>query len=243
MAGVNIREQLHDGDLQLPAELHLANGETVICTKLVHHPGRRAVLIGRWQSKPVLIKLMLDKRRGAHDASREHDGYRIVTSLNIKTPELYFRIRCDSGHVLAFEFLHAITLHDLWQSQPHRRTQIADWSVDLMVKLHRHGYRHVDFHFGNFLVVDDVFHVIDVRGIRKQSRSLRMGTLLYTSKKYGYWQRYNLAKWLSRYDPQTRDVMMAALQRGYPAAVNDPKLASAITLVKKRRAKRLAKPN
>ena len=228
-------------DWQLPAELRLANGDKIICTKLLHHlPQKRSVFMGRWQSKPVLIKLMLNKRRSVYDAWREQSGYRILTLLQINTPKLYFHAPCEGKHVVVFEFLRAQTLHELWQTQPSRRTQIAEWSINLFVKLHRNGYRHVDFHLNNFLVVDDVFYVIDLRSVRKASRSLRMRSLFYVSKKYGYWQRHYLAQCFSLFNPVIFQIMMDALRRGYPEAANDPELAPAIIHATKRRAARRA---
>ena len=242
---MNIAEQLRQcSDLKLPAELHLGNGDTVICTKLIHIiKGRRVVLAGRKKTQPVLLKIMLDKRLAARKARREYKGHRILYALNIKTPALYFYGSCGGQPGLVFEFLHGQTLHDLWQNQPKRRAQIAKWGIDLFVKLHRNGCRHVDFHLGNFMVADDVFYVIDVGSIRKASRSIRMGTLLCAPKKYGDWQRHNLAKCFARFDPQTLATMMTALKHGYPDAASDPKLAPAITHAKKRRDKRLAKRN
>ena len=245
MAVVNRAEPIaHDDDWQLPAELHLVNGTTITDLRWIQkNSNQSGVAEGRWQSKPVLVKLLLSNYRSAYSVWREQDGHRILTALNIKTPQLYFYGRCDGGHVVVFEFLQAQTLNELWQKQASRRAQIAEWSINLFVKLHRNGYRHIDFHLNNFLAADDVFYVVDTRSIRKVSHSLRMRTLFYASKKYGYWQRYNLAQCFSRFDPVMFEVMMDALRRGYPEAASDPELAPAIVRATKRRAARHAKRN
>ncbi len=237
----SLGEQLRQGgNLQLPAELRLANGEKIICTERIQTIGGRAVLKGQWRSKSVLIKFMLNDSRSAHNMRREREGYRILTALKIRTPELYFAERCGSGHILVFEFLDAQPLKDLWESSPHRRAEIADFGIDLFLRLHRRGYRHIDFHLGNFMAADGGFYVIDVRSVRKASRSLRMRSLLRASKKYGMWQRENLAQCFFRAKPPLYNAMMDALKRKYPEAANDAKLEPAIIAMKKSRAERRA---
>ncbi|WP_424947703.1 hypothetical protein [Candidatus Spongiihabitans sp.] len=234
----------HFDDWQLPMELYLANGETITCLRWIQKNSNQSrVFEGQWQSKSVLIKLLLGNYRSAYRAWREQDGHRILTALNIKTPQLYFCGRCDGGHAVVFEFLQAQALHELWQKQPSCRTQIAEWSINLFVKLHRNGYRHIDFHLNNFLAVGDVFYVVDTRSIRKVSHSLRTGTLLRVSKNYGRWQRHNLVQCFARFDSAMGEVMMDALRRGYPEAANDPELAPAIIHAAKRRAARHARRN
>ena len=240
----HIAEQLRRGDeLQLPAELQLANGEKVIATEfLQRHKNERAAFKGLWKSEPVLIKFLLDGKHSANHIRRETKGNRILTALKIKTPALHFSARCAGGRVLVFEFLHGKALSELWKTQPQQRTEIADYTTALLAKLHRHGYRHADFHLNNFFAVGDVFYVIDVGAIRRASYSLRMGTLFCVPKKYGYWQRYNIGKCFARIDPKIRDVLMDALARNYPQAATDPKLVPEINAQRELRIARREKP-
>ena len=181
---MTIGEQLRrGGELQLPAELQLANGEKIIATEFMErHKNERAIFKGQWKSKTVLLKFLLDGNHYARHVRRETKGNRILSELKIKTPTLYFSARYDSGRVLVFEFLSGKTLFELWKTQPHRREQIADYAAALLAKLHRHGYRHADCHFNNLFAVDDVFYAIDVGTIRRASYSLRLGTLLRVPK-------------------------------------------------------------
>ena len=232
MANMNIAEKIaHGDDLQLPMVLHLANFDTLHCTQMLRFlPGKRAVMKAQWQGQTVLVKLMLNTASGARNARREMAGYEILTAAKITTPKLLLKTRGDDkSHVLIFEFLHAQTLYELWQDQPQRRAQIAEWCVCLFAKLHRNRYQHVDFHLNNFLAVGDVFYVVDVSSIRKVSLcSLSSKTFLHVPKKYGLWQRYNLAKGFPFKPPMMFEVMINALQKNYPAAAADDKFAHAI---------------
>ncbi len=217
-----------NGGFQLPAKLCLANGEKVICTKLIQQNRRgNSVLKGCWQDKPVLVKVMQPKK-ALRNAMREKAGHRILTELEVKTPELYFATPCNERHVVVYEFLYGQSLQNLWETDPQRRAEIADFCIGLLVKLHRNGCRHVDVALHNFMFAEGAFYVIDAHGVRKAPRRIKYGTLFGASKEYGMWQQDNLVRCLARFEPPLYDALMDALKRKYPEAANDPKLEPAI---------------
>ncbi len=204
--------------MELPAELTLAGGETLVCTQILRLlPGKRVVMRGRWKGRAVLVKLLRDSVSGRRAARRELAGHGVLRAAKIPTPELLFSDRCnDRGHVLVFEFLQqAQCLGDLWRS----RMEIAGACLDLIARLHRAGCRHTDLHLDNFLLADDRLYVIDAASVERRANG---------GGGYGKWQRENVALFLAQFPPLRRKALLDSLAQHYAEAAADPRLEVAV---------------
>ncbi len=226
---MSIAEQLQQRrrNFSMPTEITLANGETLLGTKILRVlPGKRMVMEAQWQDQPVLVKLMLNTVAGRRNMQRELAGYRILKSAEIITPELLLTARCNDGsHVLVFEYLQqAQRLGDLWQDQVGGRQKIITICLSLISRLHEKGCNQTDFHLHNFLLAKEQLYVIDTASVKHQSNTV-----------YGKWQRENLALFLAQFPPLPRKTVMASLKEHYEKAADDPKLEKAIERAWKRR--------
>ena len=230
----SLTEQLRQGGgLQLPVELRLANFDTLHCTQMLRLlPGKRAVMKAQWQGRTVLVKLLLNTASGARNAQREIAGYEILTAAKITTPKLLLKTRVDDkSHVLIFEFLQQErSLSELWRDHAEQRPQIARDCLQLIARMHAQACCQNDLHLDNFLLVDTQIYVIDFASVSHHATTV-----------YGKWQRRNLALFLGSFAPLPRKILLDALQKSYPAAAVDDKLAHAIRRASQRSKSRYLK--
>ncbi len=226
---LSITKKLKQGcrDFALPAELVLANGETLLCSQLLRVlPAKRAVLKARWRGKTVLVKLILNTRFYQRNVQSELAGYERLKVAKIMTPRLILTAQCaDQGSVLIFDFLEgAQSLEQVWKNREGYRTTIACDCMRLIAKLHRGRCQHVDLHTDNFLVVGNTLYLIDVAAVKQLKNHA-----------YGTQQRKNLALFLAQFAPLQRQILLATLADCYPASAVDRKLERAIERSWKRR--------
>ena len=242
---MTIADQLRGGvrDIDLPADLILADGEIIACQKLLRIlPHKRAVMQARWHGKSVLVKLMPDTASGARTVRREKRGWKILQTANIATPKLLRVARCaDKSHVLIFEFLRgAQSLGELWKvekkdkqdKQDKQGAQVAATGIAVIAALHRSGCIHTDPHLDNFLVANQKVYVIDVASIKRRPKSpvFNRG-----------WRRRNLALFIALFLPAWQRRLCEMLARHYREAANDNRLTAEIMRVRRRRSARYLK--
>lgn len=217
-----ITEQLRSGqrEIELPATLTLADGQTLQCLEVLRLlPRKRAVMKARWQGQTVLVKLMLNTMSGRRGIRRELAGFHSLKNATITTPNLLLTAQDSNGnYILIFEFIEqTVKLFDRWLNKPEQRVEIASTVLGLIARLHRKGCQHTDPHLNNFLLIGDQIYVVDVASIKH-----RRGT------RYSQWQRKNLAFFLSFFPPLQRTILLEQLVLNYAEATTDAKLEQAV---------------
>ncbi len=149
--------------LPLPATITVTGG-TLHCDELLRIvPGKRAVLRGEWQGRPVLAKLFT--AAGRRQAEREQEGYRLLQAAAIPTPELLAVSQQDDQAVLLFEWLAAAEpLVAMHEAPDEARMALL---LDLAAQLHRAGLYQSDLHGGNFLLSEGRAWCIDAASVVK----------------------------------------------------------------------------
>lgn len=219
---MSIAQQLKQGDrnIDMPATLELANGEQLICEQVLRFlPNKRIVLKAQWETRLVLIKLILNNQSGHRNLRRELFGYQALKNTKLMIPDLLLTTCCkDSNHVLIFKFINkAPTISQLWQEQIDRRLEIASSMLRLINLIHSNNCSHIDMHLSNFLLVGNQIYVLDMSAIRKHSTT-----------EYGGWQRNNIAFFISRFTPIYQKILINLLDEYYAKAANDPLLKKSV---------------
>ncbi|HRP95668.1 MAG TPA: lipopolysaccharide kinase InaA family protein [Rhodocyclaceae bacterium] len=145
----------------LPCEIRLDDGSALHLQRALRIlPGQRLVAQARWQERPVLAKLYLD-RNGARHAAREAAGQHKLAAAGLPTPALLACKQCvDGTAVLLSTWLEgACTLTELRAAA--RATPALDDVFELIGRLHADGLVHTDLHPGNLLLHQGRWHLID----------------------------------------------------------------------------------
>lgn len=145
----------------LPCEIALDDGSRLGLQRALRIlPGRRLVTQARWEGRPVLAKLYLD-RNAARQAAREAAGQRKLAGAGLPTPALLAcKQSADGTAVLLITWLEgARTLTELPATA--HATPALDDVFELIGRLHAAGLIHTDLHPGNLLLHDGQWYLID----------------------------------------------------------------------------------
>lgn len=148
-----------------PFQLSWTGGEVLHAEKVVRViPGKRMVVFGMWQNKPVVAKLFFDAHRAKHHIQKELAGIKVLQENKIPAPQLYYQSasKDERSHILLFErLLNAKTIEDLWQADiqeilPQLRSIILELATQHVLGVVQH-----DLHLNNFLVAEKHVYTLD----------------------------------------------------------------------------------
>ena len=153
-------------DISLPFELRLADGQVMVCEKILRLlPGRRLVCKAGSDEGEVLLKLFLGED-GRKEAAEDASAIRAMMAADIATPALRgeARVRDRPHRVLLFDFIpEARSFRQAWTAAAgEERQALLEKLLRLVAAQHEAGLRQRDFHLNNFLVdVHGCLYAID----------------------------------------------------------------------------------
>lgn len=228
---MSIFERLRNGarEIDLPQDIRI-NGESIHCLQMLRLlPGKRATMKAKWRGREILLKLRPDTFAGGRGSRRELKIHRALRAAKIPTAELLFAARAAGAHALAFAYLQAAPMSEMWHSVPNRAQHLAVL-VRFFRAMHARGFAQHDPHMNNFLWSGETIYAIDVASVKRHAR-----------RRYGAWQRRNLAELNAQIPRAWRALWPAALAAVYPEGARDTALAIAIRRARRRRQARYLK--
>ena len=212
---------MHLSTKDIPATLSLDTmpSTTVNCTEVLRDlPGKRLVCSGRWENRPVLVKLFLHPRHAERHWQREKNGVDLLARHQIATPELLYAGQLnDHTPILIFAYLDgACTALEQWQhirslSDDTERLQLLRQLVTLIARQHNCGLWQQDLHLDNFLLHQGTLYTIDGDGIGSTKERMNINQ-----------RRQNLALFLAQTPPQFEHLFTDVLEC-YAACPKVPK--------------------
>lgn len=187
--------------------LSLANGDAVECGQTLRSlPAKRHVCAGRFDGRPVIVKVFLDRRRARVHFRRELDGLHAFHNVGIAAPEVLYAGDDAAGRpvIVLAHIGNAVALSTLWEnSGPEPRAKLMRRMIDLLARHHAAGICQTDLHLDNFLVADGLVYSLDGDGVLAQGRALDERRSLQ-----------NLALYFSQLDPG-QDAQSLAMSAHY----------------------------
>jgi len=150
---------------------------TVFCEELLRDvPGKRSVYRGKWQNKPVIIKIFKKCFGSKRRLLAEWQGLNELKKRNINTAEAYFYGRCENGDwvLVLEEICDSATALDKFEfaETSEAKLEIIEMLVDELAKLNKAGIVQADLHLGNFLIRGATVYPLDTAGMKFLSDSL-----------------------------------------------------------------------
>jgi len=157
-------------NLEVPFRLFLkSDGSSVelICESIARIiPGKRLVCLGKWNKKPVAVKIFLNSKSAGRHSDREIKGINALKNAGIKTPDflLQSNLQQDDIPVLVFQrIMPAFNPHEVFDmaETDEKRSELLKRIAVVIAEQHEAGLRQTDLHFGNFLLSDNDIYTID----------------------------------------------------------------------------------
>lgn len=140
-------------------------GGTLACTELLRIvPGKRAVLLGRWQGRPVAVKLFYRRFRAGKHMAVEVEGNRLLKKVGIPSAQILYSgsVQANYAKVLVFEYIYpSQSLGDVVRSAGEPCRACLENLMALVARIHQAGFQHNDLHLDNFLVKDKTLYALD----------------------------------------------------------------------------------
>jgi len=157
-------------NLEVPFRLLLkSEGSSIelICESIARIiPGKRLVCIGKWNDKPVAVKIFLNSQSAGHHCKREIKGINALKNAGIKTPDLLLQsnLQQDDTPVLVFQrVMPALNPHEVFDmaETDEKRSELLKRIAVVIAEQHEAGLKQKDLHLGNFLLSDNDIYTID----------------------------------------------------------------------------------
>ncbi|SMC45728.1 Lipopolysaccharide kinase (Kdo/WaaP) family protein [Desulfocicer vacuolatum DSM 3385] len=158
------------------------NGEAFKCTEILRIvPGKRAVLLGEWQKKSVIVKLFYRRFKATGHFHREVEGNHHFKKANIPTAKILHKGSAGDyrAKMLIFDYIYpSKNLDTLLRSCKDReiRWKHLQKLIILVAKMHGAGLQHHDLHLENFLVKDNVLYAIDGSALEVKDKNHALDT-------------------------------------------------------------------
>jgi tRNA A-37 threonylcarbamoyl transferase component Bud32 len=199
-------------NLEVPFRLFLkSDGSSVelICESIARIiPGKRLVCIGKWNDKPVVVKIFLSPKSAGRHCDREIKGVNALKNAGIKTPALLFQgnLLQDGTPLLVFERI--IPAHNpqeavLKAKTDEKRCELLKQITVVIAEQHETGLKQKDLHLGNFLLSGNDIYTID--GDTVDTR--QMGTPLPKAK-----SMKNIGLYFAQFDSNFDHLFFAVFQ-------------------------------
>ncbi len=129
-------------------------------------PGKRLVCLGKWNKKPVAVKIFLNSKSARRHCEREIKGINAVANAGIKTPALLLQGNLQQGDipVLVFQrIMPALNPHEVFDmaETDEKRSELLKRIAVVIAEQHEAGLKQKDLHLGNFLLSDNDIYTID----------------------------------------------------------------------------------
>lgn len=136
-------------------------------------PGKRVTVKGTWENQAVVVKIFLSRRAKEH-ARRETQGVERVKQSRILSPNLLRAGEMYQGkaHLIIFEYISpTISIEAIWQSGNEGLLKPVVMEMQaILLKLHRQGFCHADFHPNNFVLNASGLYLVDVSEVKALKR-------------------------------------------------------------------------
>jgi len=143
----------------------------IMCNKSLRTiPDRRVACVGRFQGKPVFVKVFFHPFKAERHWQRESRGIQMLMENNIPVPDLLFAGRESGGpgRILVQELMpDPVNVMDEWRKNPQHAMKYLNRILGLVVKMHDAGIYQKDMHPDNFLLSGDDTFCIDVAMLDK----------------------------------------------------------------------------
>jgi tRNA A-37 threonylcarbamoyl transferase component Bud32 len=128
-------------------------------------PGKRSVYRGKWQDKPVIIKIFNNSFSSKKRLQIEWQGLTELKSRNINVPEVYLKGQNEKDdQVLVIQEITdcQTALERIAKAENiGSKIQIYELLVDELAKLNEAGIAQTDLHLGNFLIQNKMVYPLD----------------------------------------------------------------------------------
>ena len=157
-------------NIEVPFHLLLKTNSSpseLVCTKILRIiPGKRIVCAGKWDKKPVVVKIFLSPRSARQRCNREIKGINALKNAGIKTPALLLQsdLQQDSTPVLVFQrVMPALNTYEAFDmaETDEKRSELLKRIAVVIAEQHEAGLKQKDLHLGNFLLSDNDIYTID----------------------------------------------------------------------------------
>lgn len=157
-------------NLEVPFRLLLkSDGSSIelICESIARIiPGKRLVCIGKWNDKPVAVKIFLNSKSAGRHSDREIKGINALKNAGIKTPALLLQgnLQQDDTSALVFQrVIPAFNPHKVFDmaATDEKRSELLKRIAVVIAEQHEAGLKQKDLHLGNFLLSDNDIYTID----------------------------------------------------------------------------------
>jgi len=146
------------------------------CTDIIRLvPGKRAVLLGRWRGKTVVVKLFYKRFRAAKHLKMEVEGHRLLKKANIATAGIlhWGSVMEYRSKVLIFDYIHPSKNLGATLKESRDKELCREYLEKLMIllaRMHEAGLQHNDLHLDNFLVKDNELYALDGAALYEKHR-------------------------------------------------------------------------
>jgi tRNA A-37 threonylcarbamoyl transferase component Bud32 len=154
--------------IPVPFNLKLRDHEKPLyCEKLIRViPGKRIVVFGRWDDKPVVAKLFFARGKAKKHIQRDIAGIEALVATNVPTPKLFYNGTDPKKriHILVFEqIMDCCSLDLLWQEKTDflEHTPLMRAATIELATQHVLGIVQRDLHLKNFLVTSKTIYTLD----------------------------------------------------------------------------------
>ncbi len=164
-----IWRDLHAADFNFNSafKLQLLDKKFIFAEKILRIiPGKRLVISGIWQDKPVVAKLFFDTHRAKQHWQKEITGAKKLHENNIPTPQLLHEVMSVDrrAYVLIFEHIaESEDLASIWKNRPTIAAvlPILQQAITELATQHVLGIMQHDLHLKNFLLADNKIYTLD----------------------------------------------------------------------------------
>ena len=157
-------------NLEVPFRVLLesdSSSDELICESIARiAPGKRLVCLGKWNKKPVAVKIFLNSKSARRHCDREIKGINALKDAGIKTPALLLQGNLQQGDipVLVFQrIMPVFSPHEVFDmaETDKKRSELIKRMAVVIAEQHEAGLKQKDLHSGNFLLSDNDIYTID----------------------------------------------------------------------------------
>ncbi len=160
--------------IPVPFELKLHDSnKSLLCEKVIRViPGKRIVIFGEWDNKPIVAKLFFGGRKAKKHQHRDLTGITTLINANVPTPNLVFQGTDHKKqiHILIFDrVLDSCNLDVLWETKTDLNELIPllrAVTIELATQ-HVLGIIQEDLHLKNFLITAKTIYTLDGGSIKQ----------------------------------------------------------------------------
>lgn len=189
----SLHTAIHSQDF--PFQISMPNNPPVEChTLLALLDYKRAVFIGKWDDKKVVVKFFMHPKRAAQQAFNEQRGLDILYKTNTPAPSFIYKgpSQIKDTFLVLLEYLpNAVSLKNVFTQTlaVEKQTDVLKKLIDVVAIQHKNGVMQHDCNLGNFILYNDKVYSLDGSRIfvhKNYQPMKRKKSLQYLAKQITY---------------------------------------------------------